>query len=133
MQPSIPSSTYGKKFSEGGRVLEFPGNTVICRISPQSKQFHLLVRIRQQLKAQPWAEKFFFLPPSSYHMTVFEGVCDQVRQPERWTVKLPLDAKLEEVDTFFVEAWKDVKKPSTIDMSYFRMWWKPRVRYPQQG
>lgn len=121
MRRSIPSTTYGKKFSIDGRALEFPGNTVICRIPTQSSQFQLLVKISQQLKAQPWTDKFFFLPPSSYHMTVFEGVCDQVRQPERWTAKLPLDAPLDEVDRFFMKSWKDVEKPPKIEMIYFEM------------
>jgi len=121
MHKSNPSGRTGKKFSEDGRVLGFLGNTIICRIHPQSRQYHLLVQISQQFKAQSRAKKFFFLPPSSYHMTVFEGVCDQVRQPERWTAKLPLDAPLEEVDRFMMEAWKGVEQPMKIEMGYFKM------------
>ncbi len=121
MQMTKSSYRYGEKFSEDGRVLEFPGNTIICSIHPQSRQFHLLAQISQQFKAQSWAKKFFFLPPSSYHMTVFEGVCDLVRQPERWTNKFPLNAPLEEVDLFFMEAWKGVEQPMKIEMGYFKM------------
>lgn len=35
-------------------------------------------------------------------MTIFEGVCDQVRRPGYWPTDLPLDAPLDEVTAHFV-------------------------------
>jgi hypothetical protein len=46
--------------------------------------------------------KFGFLPPDSFHMTVSELVCDQVRIPQKWSRYLSLEASLEQCDRFFI-------------------------------
>jgi len=67
----------------------------------------------ERFRAGPFAPCFAELPASSHHMTVFDLVCDEVRRPERWSSRLPLDADLERADTSFgrwlagVEPWPD--------------------------
>ncbi len=97
---------------------EFPGNTVICHIPQDSATFQLLLRVRREAEAQPWGKKYSFLPPSSYHMTVFDGVCDQMRVSANWTSKLPLDAPLEQVDDLLRTAWANLLKPTGFSMQY---------------
>ncbi|MCB9136300.1 MAG: DUF1868 domain-containing protein [Anaerolineales bacterium] len=117
-----PSPKYtpsvGQKFNPDGSAKAFPGNTVICHVPQDSATFELLLRVRRDAEAQPWGRKYSFLPPSSYHMTVFDGVCDQVRKPENWTSKLPLDASLEQVDDVLRTAWPNVPKPAGFSMQY---------------
>lgn len=106
----------GKKFHEDGSPRKFPGNTIICHVPKESAQFSFLVDYQNRLKEQSWADKFSFLPPSSFHMTVFEGICDEVRKPRKWISALPLDASLEETDEYLKEKWAKIEKTSGFQM-----------------
>jgi len=116
------TSSVGQKFNPDGSTREFPGNTVLCHVPRDSTVFDLLLELRQKAERQPWARKFSFLPPPSYHMTVFDGVCDQVREQAHWSSQLPLDAPLEEVDDLLREAWLKAKPPQVIRMQYRRFY-----------
>lgn len=63
----------GGKFDHKGRVLPWPGNTIICHIDQESAAFAALVALQNQIKQSKFAENFTFLPPPSFHMTVFGG------------------------------------------------------------
>ena len=91
----------GNKFYEDGTVRQFPGNTIICFADPQSQAFQEAEWAQQQLLRESYADKFAILPPSSFHMTVLDLICDQVRETEKWSSHLSLDAPLEEVDQHF--------------------------------
>jgi hypothetical protein len=105
------TSSVGKKFDKKGNPIDFPGNTVICHIPKESPQFSFLVDFQTRLKASPFASHFAFLPPSSFHMTVFEGVCDRIRKPTNWTTKLPINAPLTASDELFTKEWNQIQKP----------------------
>lgn len=77
--PWVPS-----KFSPSGEVQNFPGNTILCHIPPQSPLLQALRSLYARIGAHPFASRVTLLPPSSWHMTVIEGVCDQIREPGRW-------------------------------------------------
>jgi len=55
---------------------------------------------------------FALLPPDSFHMTIFDLVCHEVREPDRWSSELPLDAPLEQVDRFMAERLRQVRWPA---------------------
>ncbi len=112
------TTAVGQKFHPDGRARTFPGNTVICHVPGDTPQFDLLRQLRDWAAAQPWGSKFHFLPPSSYHMTVFDAVCDQVRQPENWPRHLPLAAPLEAVDQLLLENFPQVAAPAQIEVQY---------------
>jgi len=116
----------GLKFNSDGSAREFPGNTVVCHVPRPSPQFDLLIQLRDLATAQPWGRKFHFLPPSSYHMTVFEGVCDQIRDTAQWTSKLPIDAPLEAVDALLRENFPKVQPPIKLEI-------KPKLFYAARG
>lgn len=101
----------GVKFHEDGTARAFPGNTVICHLPKDSPQFKYLIEFQNQLKASPFASHYAFLPPSSFHMTVFEGVLEERRKPSVWTNKLPTNAPLDEVDKLFMHEWQQIPKP----------------------
>lgn len=86
----------GHKFEPDGTVLPFPGNTLICHLSTQSPLHRSLLDFEEDVKQQDFANLFVFLPSSSWHMTVFEGVSDQIRKRESWPGGLALDCSLEE-------------------------------------
>ncbi|MCR8550864.1 DUF1868 domain-containing protein [Salipiger sp. P9] len=91
----------GRKFDAEGRVLRFPGNTTLCHIDRDSDAFAALAEAQARLKAGPLADAFTFLPPESFHMTIFEGVIDSHRTPDRWPRHLPADMPLGEVTRDF--------------------------------
>lgn len=105
------SKHVGEKFNADGSAHLFRGNTVLCHVEPESDTMKLLKRFQQAILAQPWVKNYAMLPPSSYHMTVFDLVCEDVRNPEDWTSLLPVDASLETVDEMVHEKWKDVPAP----------------------
>ncbi|KAF5523447.1 hypothetical protein CGCA056_v005713 [Colletotrichum aenigma] len=60
--------------------------------------------LSDKLAASKFASLITLLPATSFHMTVFEGVCDQVRKPGYWPSDLPLEAPLEECNSKFEQA-----------------------------
>jgi hypothetical protein len=95
--------TIGKKFDSGGRVLPFPGNTIICHLPATGPLHSALWALHDELSRSPLAAAglYTLLPPSSWHMTVFEGVCDQVRDDGFWPADLSPDATLQECTALF--------------------------------
>jgi hypothetical protein len=89
------------KFSVNGAVRPFPGNTIICHLSQGSELHTRLTQLAIDLDARNNEALYTLLPPSSWHMTVFEGVCDQVRTPGFWPADLPADAPLAECNAAF--------------------------------
>lgn len=69
---SLPDE--GGKFATDGSVLHWPGNTFICHVDADSAAHAGIRAIQEEVKMSPFARFFTFLPPSSFHMTVFEGV-----------------------------------------------------------
>jgi hypothetical protein len=98
----------GEKFHEDAKARAFAGSSIICLVPANSDSMRVLQRLHDDIDSQPWHTRFAMLPPSSYHMTLFDLVCDQVRTPEYWTSALPLDAPLAEVDAFMEECWSDL-------------------------
>lgn len=111
----------GVKFHEDRSARVFPGNTIICPVAAPSQSMQVLKQIYDDLQQQPWAGKFALLPPSSYHMTLFEGVCDQVRDAEHWVRGLPLDAPLAVVDDYLSRQWQTLPEFSAPDMRFKRL------------
>lgn len=108
----------GEKFQEDGEARPFAGSSVICLVPGNSESMRALLRLRDEIDSQPWCSRFAMLPPSSYHMTLFDLVCDQVRTPEHWTTALPLEAPLAEVDAFMEERWSDLPPAPMPDVRF---------------
>ncbi|KAK1984508.1 RNA ligase/cyclic nucleotide phosphodiesterase [Colletotrichum cereale] len=92
------------KFASGGTVQPFPGNTFICHLSPSEPLYASMQALSDKLAASKFASLVTLLPAPSFHMTVFEGVCDQVRKPGYWPADLALDAPLAQCDSHFETA-----------------------------
>ncbi|RFU82163.1 duf1868-domain-containing protein [Trichoderma arundinaceum] len=91
----------GKKFDSRGKVLPFPGNTVLCHLPLDSELHKALLPIYEMLQSSKFTKYYALLPPSSWHMTIFEGVCDQRRKPDVWPKDLSLDAPLSSCHELF--------------------------------
>lgn len=83
------------KFSPDGDVQHFPGNTVLARLNPSSELYASMLKLSARLSESHLSSLLAILPPSSWHMTVFEGVCDQVRKPGFWPSDISIAEPLE--------------------------------------
>lgn len=91
------------KFDPDGNVQPFPGNTVVSHLAPSSDLYISMLGLYDKLSKSHLSHLYTMLPPSSWHMTIFEGVCDQVRKPGFWPTDLSFDATMEECTTLFEE------------------------------
>lgn len=117
------TSNVGQKFNKDGSVRPFAGNTIICFVDPEkhSPVYNEAIWAQEQLLGMSCAHKFAFLPPSSFHMTVIEGLNDKGREPERWTPQLPLDATLEEMDRFLIDQCDLLDFPEGFEIGFKKM------------
>ncbi|OCL04412.1 DUF1868-domain-containing protein [Glonium stellatum] len=101
-RPQYPLGVPGK-FDINGKVQRFPGNTIISHLSPSSGLYASLLSLYEKLCQSRLSSVFTLLPPPSWHMTIFEGVCDQVRKPGFWPSDLAIDDPLDKCDSLFEE------------------------------
>lgn len=80
--PGISLPGEGGKFASDGSVQHWPGNTFVCHVVPDSAAHDLIRAIQEEVKMSRFARFFTFLPPSSFHMTVFQGVSPETGSPD---------------------------------------------------
>lgn len=117
----IHGNSIGKKFHEDGSVRRFPGNTVVAPIRPGCSAYDVMLQLRQMFTDAGLDENYILLPEDSYHMTVLDWVCDQVRDAEHWPIGLPLDAPMEIADRYISEAIAPVPMPGSVKMKFDRL------------
>jgi hypothetical protein len=93
----------GRKFSATGVAQRFPGNTILCHLNRPGRQFDSLRQVVDVLRASTGDDNITWLPPSSYHMTVFDGSLDSKRQSGDWPDGVPLTASLDDCSKFIVD------------------------------
>lgn len=115
-QAVTPTREVGRKFHPDGTARRFAGNTIICFVAPESVIGRAASAFQAALQAQSFGTKFTLLPPSSFHMTVMDLLCDEVRTAERWSTQLPLDVALSASDAFFAERVPGIPAPTGLVM-----------------
>lgn len=106
LAPADVTPDVGRKFFADGRVHSFPGSTVICHVEqkgPNADYFSALLDIYREAPRYAFTRKLVMLPPSSYHMTVFDLVTDETRTQDRWPDGLPLDASIDACNRYLAE------------------------------
>ena len=115
---SFPHASYprwiGHKFTPAGDVLPFPGNTVICHLSPTSHLHARLTELHDELRSASFASSLALLPPSSYHMTLYEGISYQIPETSQWPAGLSLNCSLPECHAFVTSALARFSMNETI-------------------
>jgi hypothetical protein len=91
----------GSKFFPDGQVRAYPGNTVLCHVAGIPPLIERLDKLYGRLLDAEVAQIYTLLPPSSWHVTVFDGVCDGNRNGERWPGDLDREAPLLEINQTF--------------------------------
>lgn len=89
---AISDPGQGGKFTHEGAVQLWPGNTFICHIPKNSTQHAALCAMQDAMMASEVANAFSWLPPASFHMTVFQGISpDDLVWPEGLSRNLSRD------------------------------------------
>jgi hypothetical protein len=102
---TLPGRIPAVKFNPDGTVRPFAGNTVICHLDqqgPNAGAFDALLDIYREAQGRAFVRKMTLLPPSSYHMTVFDGVNDKDRD-QVWPAGLTPDLSIEECSRILEE------------------------------
>ncbi|MCE2577824.1 DUF1868 domain-containing protein [Komagataeibacter sp. FNDCR1] len=89
------------KFYPDGRPRPYAGNTIICHLPQQGEQssfFNVLLDMYRDVLAQGFSGKLALLPPSSYHMTVLDGLNDGLRTRPSWPEALARTAPMPSCD-----------------------------------
>jgi len=60
------------KFDDKGNPLPFPGCTIICNIPLNSYLSDQIISFQKKMKNFNPEQTYFYLPPSSFHMTLFD-------------------------------------------------------------
>lgn len=105
-----------RKFSRAGDSLPYRGNTIVSMIPSDSMAGAVMGSCQRELRGCKASSAFAMLPASSLHMTVFELLCDAVRDPEYWSAYLPLDSDIRSADQFFRGALAGLQFPPPVDM-----------------
>lgn len=104
----------GRKFDELGGVLPFPGNTFVCHIPEDAPVHRALTEAQCQLRAGPHADAFSFLPPSSFHMTLFEGFTESYVRTDGWPAGMTPGLSTHEVTEAILERIAQVTLPQEM-------------------
>lgn len=108
----------GRKFNADGSVRRFAETTIISFVDADAPIYRVACWLQEEVRKRPFAHKFGFLPPDSFHMTVMQLLNDQGRAKEQWTSDLSLTASLGEIDAFMIERVPAIAPPTGIQMRF---------------
>lgn len=114
------------KFDPSGAPLINPGNTFICHINQTSRAYYALVAAQDALKKGVLkkgllADAFTFLPPESFHMTIFPAIIDHNRTLGHWPDHFELQAPINDVTKDFETRLKEVALPKSFCIKLNRL------------
>lgn len=99
---AAPPPYLNKRFDAGARPVREAGSTVICHIAERAENI-ALAAARDTIRASAAGGCFAWLPPSSYHMTVFDLLLYDRRGPAQWPSGLAADADEAMADRFMMD------------------------------
>lgn len=112
---AITEPGQGGKFAPDGSVQQWPGNTFICHIAPGSAQHGALCAMQEEMKAGPVGAFFTWLPPASFHMTVFQGISpDDPVWPEGLDCELDCELDCDAVTKALVPKVRSLSLPQRL-------------------
>lgn len=113
LPPAISPTPRSGKFTPDGQMQPWKGNTWICHIDPQGDAHAALVEIINGLRAGPLAPCFAFLPETSLHMTVFQGISGPDAAHGDWPSGVPAGTGRDDVSAILLDRIKTLDLPAT--------------------
>ena len=112
--PGIELPNAGGKFTPDGAVQTWPGNTFICHVDRRSAAYEAILELQEEVKKSVFNRFFTFLPPPSFHMTVYQGLAPGMTAGSGWPEDLPEDLSRDEATALLL----DRLQPLTLPTSY---------------
>ena len=112
--PGISLLNCGGKFTPDGAVQYWPGNTFICHVNRKSAAFETIRELQEELKKSEFSRFFTFLPPPSFHMTVYQGLSPNMSLETGWPENVPEGQSRDEVTTILAERLDNLNLPNTF-------------------
>ncbi len=95
--PGVSLLGGGGKFTPDGAVQYWPGNTFVCHIDRTSFAYEAIRALQEEVKKSPFNRFFTFLPPPSFHMTVYQGLSPGMTLDTGWPHGIPTGQSRDEV------------------------------------
>lgn len=108
---------FGVRLGPDGRFRPIAGNTIVRHVTRPSRSMEILKGVQEALKAAPYGDHFTYLPPDSFHMTVFEGVIDDRRQQHHWPDGVSYSAPIEETTALYRGRLETFEAPAPFAMT----------------
>jgi len=112
--PGIELPNGGGKFTPDGAVQIWPGNTFVCHVDRTSAAYEAIRELQEELKKSVFNRFFTFLPPPSFHMTVYQGLAPGMTTGQGWPSDLPEDLTRDEITAHVLKRLA----PLDLPMSY---------------
>ena len=100
------------KFTPDGAVQHWPGNTFVCHINRASTAYEVIRALQEEVKKSPFNRFFTFLPPPSFHMTVYQGLSPGMTPDTGWPRGIPTGQSRDEVTDILLKRLRQVSLPT---------------------
>ena len=85
------------KFDNKGNVLPFPGCTIISNIPLSTDLSDQIISLQKKIKNFNPEKTYFYLPPSSFHMTLFDCCNFNTKNTNYWPLDLDPDMDYKDI------------------------------------
>lgn len=112
--PGISLLNCGGKFAPDGAVQYWPGNTFVCHINRKSAAFEAIRELQEEVKKSEFNRFFTFLPPPSFHMTIYQGLSPTSSPGSGWPEGIPEGLSRDEVTAIVAERVDRLSLPNSF-------------------
>ena len=113
-----PNLTSIRKFNSKGEVLRFPGCSIIFKINKNSDLFFEIKRLQNYYKKLNLKNNYFYLPSSSFHVTLFDCCNIETLNSNYWPKGVKKKNNYKEITN---ELYYRIKEYRISDMFYFKI------------
>ena len=85
------------KFDDKGNPLPFPGCTIICNISLNTDLSDQIISFQKNIENFNPKKTYFYLPPSSFHMTLFDCCNFNTKDTNYWPSDIDPDMDYKDI------------------------------------
>ena len=85
------------KFDEKGNPLPFPGCTIICNIPLNTDLSDKIISFQKKIENYNPKKTYFYLPPSSFHMTLFDCCNFNTKNTNNWPSNIDPDMDYKDI------------------------------------
>jgi len=104
------------KFDKKGRVLNFPGCSIICKIPIKSGLFNEIKLLQSKYKYLNPQKAYVYLPESSFHMTLFDCCNVNTFNTKYWPKKIEKDENYKNVANQIYQKIKNLDFPKEFNL-----------------